>query len=101
MKITTKYEEGRAAALERLQRLLCGRGEVSSEVAFFVLREEAAWWRSLLRQHLDSDLPALPWLAYSRGGLDVVETVWADHVKGERGQSKFALGEPPVAQLAV
>ena len=91
MKTTkTKYEEGRAAALERLQRLLCGRGEVSPEVTFFVLREEAAWWRGQLRQHLDSDLPALPWLAYSRGGLDVVETVWSEHVKGEPAVSRLA-----------
>jgi hypothetical protein len=80
----------RAAALERLQRRLCGRGAVSHEVTFFVLREEAAWWRTLLRQHLDSDLPALPWLAYSRGGLDVVETVWGEHVKGEATVTKLA-----------
>jgi hypothetical protein len=89
-KTTTKYEEGRAAALERLQRLLCGRGEVSSEVTFFLLREEATWWRRLLLHHLDADTPALPWLAYSRGGLDVVEFVWAEHVKGEQSLPRLA-----------
>jgi len=89
-KTNTKYGEGRAAALERLQRLLCGRGEVSSEVTFFILREEAAWWRRLLLQHLDADIPALPSLAYSRGGLDVVESVWAEHVQGEQPLARVA-----------
>ena len=77
-------------ALERLQRQLGGRGEVSSEVTFFVLREEAAWWRRLLLQHLDADIPALPWLAYSRGGLDGVESIWAEHVRGEQSLARLA-----------
>jgi hypothetical protein len=86
----TKYEEGRAAALERLQQLLCGRGEVSSEVTFFLLREEAAYWRRLLLHHLDVDIPALPWLAYSRGGLDVVEAAWSEHVMGKQPLARLA-----------
>jgi hypothetical protein len=90
MKKTTNYEEGRAAALERLQRLLGGRGEVSSEVTYFVLREEAGWWRRLLLQHLDADTPALPWLAYSRGGLDVVESIWSEHVVGGQPLARLA-----------
>jgi hypothetical protein len=54
------------------------------------LREEAAWWRRLLLHHLDADIPALPWLAYSRGGLDVVESVWAEHVRGEQPLARLA-----------
>jgi hypothetical protein len=80
---TIKYEEGRAAALGRLRRLLCGCGSVSADVCYFVLREEAAYWRRLLLHHTDADIPALPWLAYSRGGLDVVEGLWAAHSAGE------------------
>jgi hypothetical protein len=90
MKKITKYEEGRAAALERLQRLLSGRGEVSSEVTFFLLREEAAYWRRLLLNHLDADIPALPSLAYSRGGLEVVEAAWSGHVRGEQPLPRLA-----------
>ena len=72
----TKYEEGRTAALGRLARL-CGEcGNISPAVEYFILREEAAYWRRLLLQHGDADIPALSWLAYSRGGLDAVETVW-------------------------
>ncbi len=91
MKTTmTNYEEGRAAAIARLQRLLCGREDASPEVRFFILREEAAYWRQLLLHHTDADIPALPWLAYSRGGLDVVETVWAAHCAGEDALPRLA-----------
>lgn len=82
MKTTTiKYEEGRAVAEGRLQRRLSGCGEVSPDVQYFVLRDEAAYWRQLLLHHVDADMPALPWLAYSRGGLDAVETQWKATVR--------------------
>jgi hypothetical protein len=87
---TMKYEEGRTAALGRLQRLLCERGDASSEVTYFVLREEARHWRRLLLSHLDADYPALPWLAYSRGGLDMVESVWLAHTAGEDAVTRLA-----------
>jgi hypothetical protein len=91
MKATTmKYEEGRTAASERLRRLLCERGELSPEVTYFVLREEAAYWRRLLLQNADAEIPALPWLAYSRGGLDVVESVWRAHTIGEDARARLA-----------
>jgi hypothetical protein len=84
MKTTTmRYEDGRAAALGRLRRLLCESGDVSQDVCYFVLREEAAYWRRLLLQHVDVDIPSLPSLAYSRGGLDVAEAMWAAHNAGE------------------
>lgn len=79
-----KYEEGRAAALGRLKRLFGECGDISPAVEYFILRDEAAYWRRLLLQHGDADIPALPWLAYSRGGLDAVETVWAEHTAEER-----------------
>jgi hypothetical protein len=85
-----RYEEGRAAALGRLRRLLCECGEVSPDVCYFVLREEAAYWRKLLLQHVDVDIPSLPSLAYSRGGLDVAEAMWTAH----------SAGEDPIAKLA-
>lgn len=87
---TSKYEEGRAAALTRLRRVLCGQGELSPEVTYFVLREEAAYWRRLLLQNADADIPALPWLAYSRGGLDVVESMWLAHTAGEDAAARLA-----------
>lgn len=85
-----RYEEGRAAALGRLRRLLCESGEVSEDVRYFVLREEAAYWRRLLLQHVDVDIPSLPSLAYSRGGLDVAEALWAAHGAGEDPITKLA-----------
>jgi hypothetical protein len=91
MKTTSiRYEEGRAAASERLRRVLCGQSELSSEVTYFVLREEAAYWRRLLLQNADADVPALPWLAYSRGGLDVVEAIWRAHATGEGASHALA-----------
>jgi hypothetical protein len=86
----TLYEEGRAAAMGRLRRLLCGCGEVSPAVSHFVLREEAAYWRRLLLHHTDADIPSLPSLAYSRGGLDVVEAVWLAHSAGEDASIRLA-----------
>ena len=74
---TTKYEEGRTAALRRLERLFNQCGDISPDVEYFVLRDEAAYWRRLLLSHVDADLPSLPSLAYSRGGLDAVEAVRA------------------------
>jgi hypothetical protein len=91
MKTTkTLYEEGRAAAVGRLQRLLCENGEVSPEVTYFVLREEAAYWRRMLLHHTDADIPSLPSLAYSRGGLDVVEATWLAHRAGEDASERVA-----------
>jgi hypothetical protein len=87
---TIKYEEGRAAALWRLRRLLCECGEVSPDVTYFVLREEATYWRKLLLQHTDADLPSLAWLAYSRGGLDVVEALWLTHKAGQAANTRLA-----------
>jgi hypothetical protein len=87
---TIKYEEGRTAALGRLRRLLCERGDASPEVTYFVLRQEANYWRGLLLGHLDVDLPSLPLLAYSRGGLDVVESVWLAHTAGEDAITRLA-----------
>ena len=78
MTTETKYAEGRAAALGRLERLFGECGNISPAVEYFVLRQEAAYWRRLLLQHGDADIPALSSLAYSRGGLDAVETVWAE-----------------------
>ncbi|MFN8468086.1 MAG: hypothetical protein U0X20_21180 [Caldilineaceae bacterium] len=91
MKTTkTLYEEGRAAAMGRLQRLLCECGEVSPEVTNFVLRDEAAYWRRLLLHHTDADIPSLPSLAYSRGGLDVVESAWLAHLAGQATDASLA-----------
>jgi hypothetical protein len=91
MKTTnTLYEEGRAAALGRLRRLLCEHGENSPEVTFFVLREEAAYWRRLLLHQTDADIPSLPSLAYSRGGLDVAEAVWLAHSAGQDAFARLA-----------
>lgn len=91
MKTTkTLYEEGRAAALGRLRRLLCEHGEISPDVTWFVLREEAAYWRRLLLHQTDADIPSLPSLAYSRGGLDTVETVWQAHNAGQDAMTRLA-----------
>lgn len=91
MKTTTiKYEKGRAAALGRLRRLLYECGEVSPDVTYFVLREEAAYWRKLLLQHAGADVPCLPWLAYSRGGLDAVEAAWLAHNQAHATETRLA-----------
>jgi hypothetical protein len=87
---TIKYEEGRTAALGRLGCLLHECGEVSPDVTYFVLREEAAYWRKLLLQHTDADMPSLPWLAYSRGGLDAVEDAWLAHNQAQATGTRLA-----------
>lgn len=71
-----KYCEGQLAAIERLRRLLAQSGPLSPHVVDHILRQEASHWRRLLLHHCDVGAPALPWLAYSRGGLDAIEELW-------------------------
>lgn len=65
-----KYDEGRLVALRAARRLL---RSVEPAQAATSLRRLHAQWRADLQAHQRHERPALPWLAYTQGGVDALE----------------------------